>query len=477
MLRKVFRANIIYAVGSVANSAVLLLLVPYLVNSLTPTEFGTWSLLEVSILILNMVISAGLDFGLMREYWFLESEKQRACLAGTVAVAMITWGSVTTGILAGLAFTSKGGTERLIQAAPQTVLLGLLSAPFESLFAFTMTLFRMREEPIKFVGLSLGRLVLFMVSSIVLVEAGLGLNGAIGGRALAGLGALIVGMTLARRHISLGFDRVSFKRVAVYGLPLLPTNLTAYILLVSDRYFLQYHFSADVVGIYSFAYKIASVFEVIVNRPFALDWAPRRFKIATLKDAPRRYSDVLLVYLFVAASVALVIIALAPFVYDWIAPDIYSDGLKILPLLILAALTYGLYYPLTVGIVIKDKTFYAAVIGSIAALFCLGLNFWLVPRYGMRGAAWATVFSYAAWTGGMTVVSLCLYPIPYPPRHLLTICAAAAFGYAGLEWLMQLGGSSTLSLWALLIRLTWLAFVFGTVGIILLRRIREQSRK
>lgn len=467
MFEKVLKANAIYAIGSVSHSAAFLLLVPYLINSLTPTEFGIWSLLEVSIFILSLSISIGLDIGLMREYWYMDNEVQRARLAGTVFIAMLMWGSILMILVAGVALRPL---ENFLHTTPRILLLATLAAFFETLFALTLTLFRIREEPIKYVILSLGRMATFVTSSIALVGIGCGLEGAVTGRALAGFVALVAGFMLTRSYISLEFDWSFLKRVATYGLPLLPTNLAGFILLGSDRYFLQFYTTAAVVGIYSFSYKLVSVFNVMLHRPFALDWAPRRFKIATLHDAPRQYADVLLVYFFVGTLFILVILAVAPVIYEWIAPVDYWEGLDVLPLLLLAALIYGLSYPLTVGIVIKDRTSYAAVVGFFAALLCLGLNFWMVPRFGMEGAAWATLLSYISWTCGMAVVSLRLYPIPYPPIDLLVICTAGIFGYLGLTWLVHLGEGDLSSICMILIRLSWLLLVFGVVGRVLLKR-------
>ena len=112
MVNKVAKDNVIYAVGSVANSAALILLVPYLVNTLTPAEFGIWSLLEIGILIVSLLISAGMDIGLMRQYWFLEDALARARLAGTVIIAVAAWGFDPDGCPYGTGSALRRGAAR-----------------------------------------------------------------------------------------------------------------------------------------------------------------------------------------------------------------------------------------------------------------------------------------------------------------------------------------------------------------------------
>ena len=433
MLRHLIRTNLVYAIGSAANSAALFLLVPYLVNVFTPEEYGAWSIFEVAILLLNMVMLAGLEVGLMREYWFLTDDDKRAQLTGSVLLAITLWGGI---LFAGALFFVASGIRFPLPGTSLMLIEVLAIAWLEAIFTLYLTLFRIREQAITFVLLSVGRMVLFMGLSIGLVQGGYGLPGALLGR-LGGTVLMLSGAgALGFRYISLRLDIASLKRVIRYGLPLLPTNLASYILLASDRYVLQHFATLEAVAVYTFAYKIAATLDVLITRPFALDWAPRRFKIATQSDPSRRYAQVLLFYLWAAVFFGLCVIALTPAFYRWVAPAEYWPGMKLVPVILLAYLIYGLSYPLNVGIMLKDRTQYLPVIGWVAALICLGLNFWWIPRYGMAGAAWATVVAYGVWTAGIAWLSLKLYPVQYSLRQVGFILLAALLGYAGV-WMSE----------------------------------------
>lgn len=468
MIKSFLKSNGVYAIGSLANSAVSLLLVPYMVNTLTLEEFGIWSLIEVSILILSLFMVIGMNIGLMREYWFLKDEEDRAKLTGTIFISVTGWGLIL--ILLLLIFTVAGVTGQIIPASLQTTVLVLVVAFLETLLNLSLTLFRIREEPGIFVWLSFGRLVLYMLGAIALVWAGYGVLGAVTGRALASLIALIFGLWFIRHYVYLNWDLSYFKRVLAYGLPLLPANLAAYVLMASDRYFLQTFTAASLVAIYVFSYKIVSIFEVLINRPFALDWAPRRFKIATQPDPQQRYIVVLLVYFWVGIAASLGIIAISPFAFRLLAPPDYASGLEVVPVLMLSMFIYGLSYPLTIGIVLKDRTSYAAIIGIITAITCIGMNFWLIPIYGMMGAAWSKVIAYFFWTAGMAIVSLRLYRISYPSKLLIFLSSAAILGYLGLDQLLNPQFSGT-PFQHLLISIGWLALVLGIAAIPVLRKI------
>jgi O-antigen/teichoic acid export membrane protein len=465
MWAKVLKANIAYALGSAANSAALFLLVPFLVNALAPAEYGAWAIFEIIIIFLNMLVTAGLDVGLMREYWFLKGEGERRRLVGTVLIAMCLWAGVLTvalSLVVALVWRSPAAAA-LPQLSFDAIVLVLAIGAVESIFALLLTLSRIREEAVRFVVLSLGRMLLFMATAILAVRSGGGVSGALAARLLAGLCGVLAAGWLARGHVALCVDWGRLRAVLRYGLPLLPASVASYILLASDRYVLQQFSTLEAVAIYSFAYKIATTLDVAVTRPFAMDWAPRRFKIATAADAPRKYAQALVLYAFVAIGFALVVAAATPAVYAWLVPPLYQAGMAVVPIILVAYIIYGLSYPLNVGIMLKDRTSALPLVSWLAAAVCLGLNLWLIPRYGMVGAAWATVLAYIVWTASIAWVSLQLYPVPYSARQISWLIIAGAAGYAGIWGVEQTAIAQSHAL-ALIYKCVWIMLILALAG-------------
>jgi O-antigen/teichoic acid export membrane protein len=54
----------------------------------------------------------------------------------------------------------------------------------------------------------------------------------------------------------------------------------------------------------------------------------------------------------------------------------------------------------------------------------VGLNFWLIPRYGMVGAAISTAASYVALFLGMAWYAQHVYPVAYQWRRVVTAVGA-----------------------------------------------------
>jgi len=92
----------------------------------------------------------------------------------------------------------------------------------------------------------------------------------------------------------------------------------------------------------------------------------------------------------------------------------------------LAYLLHGVFLLTSIGIGIEKKARYYPIVTGAAAAVNLALNFALIPRYGMMGAAWATVAAYAVMAGLGGTLSQRLYPIPFERARLLAIVVAAA---------------------------------------------------
>lgn len=464
-MKRIFGQSLVYAIGNTANSAALFLLIPFLINSLSPAEYGVWSIFEVTISLLNILTLAGLEVGLMREYWFQDNEHQRARLVGSTLITVSSIGTAITLIGTGIVL---GGFDLDLPEAPLSLLLVLIIGWSDAIFTIFLTLFRIREQPATFVTLSVGRMTLFVALAIGLVVSGFGLTGALAGRLLATVVLIGVGLIFGWPWIVWQADLSQIRRIVSYGLPLLPTNLAAYLLFAVDRYIMQGFLSLEDIAIYTFAYKIATVLDVLITRPFALDWAPRRFKIATQPNPAQKYVQILLIYLWVAIGFALVIIALTPLLYALIAPRSYWPAMDLVPIILLAYIIYGLSYPLNIGIMLKDRTRDLPVIGWLTALCCLGLCIWWIPAFGIIGAAWATVVSYTIWTSLITFRSLRLYPVTYPWVLIGGMIGVGVITYGGL-WLSSSQWGMATDVGAITLRLGWVLTMIGGLGVWLWR--------
>ena len=101
----------------------------------------------------------------------------------------------------------------------------------------------------------------------------------------------------------------------------------------------------------------------------------------------------------------------------------FLSGLPIIPIILLAYLFNGLYMNFIAGIYIEEKTQYFPLITGLGAFVNVLVNFTLIPRIGIMGAAWATLASYVVMAGGLFIVSQKFYRIDYEYKKIAKVFA------------------------------------------------------
>jgi O-antigen/teichoic acid export membrane protein len=158
---------------------------------------------------------------------------------------------------------------------------------------------------------------------------------------------------------------------------------------------------------------------------FRTAWPAFAYGIEDDRVARRTYSFVLTYLMAVAAWMSLGLGALAPWWVDLLTNSRYHRAEKGVALLAFAGAIYAGYTVLAIGSGRARRTQLNWVVTAIAAAVNVGLNFWLIPRWGMVGAAISTVAAYVVLFIGMTLYSQSVYPVPYQWRRIVTVYSVA----------------------------------------------------
>ena len=73
----------------------------------------------------------------------------------------------------------------------------------------------------------------------------------------------------------------------------------------------------------------------------------------------------------------------------------YYQGLKIVPIILLANLFLGIYVNLAVWYKLTDRTKYGMYISLFGALITIVFNVVYLPKIGYMASAWATLITYS----------------------------------------------------------------------------------
>lgn len=177
------------------------------------------------------------------------------------------------------------------------------------------------------------------------------------------------------------------------AIPIIFHNLSGLILNQSDRVMLQQLGSLSNVGIYSLAYSFGSVISTIWN---ALNnsWVPFYYEFTNKKKKnditahTKNYCEVFTV-------ICIGFMLLTPEVYKIFASKEYWNGVRLIPIFVVGFYFIFLYsFPVNYEFYCK-KTKVIAIGTTFSAVLNIILNFVLIQKDGIYGAAFATLISYA----------------------------------------------------------------------------------
>jgi O-antigen/teichoic acid export membrane protein len=219
-----------------------------------------------------------------------------------------------------------------------------------------------------------------------------------------------------------------------FGMPLVPAALALWAINFIDRFVIQLLKGESEVGVYSLAVRAASVI-VFLLVAFRLAWPAFAYSIEDDSVAKRTYAYVLTYLLFICAWISVALGVLAPWIVKVLAPTNpdFHDAADAIGILAFGATAFAGYTVLAIGVGRARRTQFNWIVTGTAAAVNTGLNFALVPAYGMMGAAVATLVAYVVLFLGMNYAAQRVYPVPYQWRRVLTLTVAAgaltAVGY------------------------------------------------
>jgi O-antigen/teichoic acid export membrane protein len=432
-LKSLLKHTSIYGAGSVLTKLVGFLLIPFYTHYLSPREYGTLELLDLSLSLVVLLVKVWVTIPLTRFYYDHDEQSERNKVVSTILFAMIAAAAVGSA----LGFVYAREVSWLILQSPAFGLyIQVISASFflTCMNSVTWEYMYARQRSKFIVSLNSAVLALMVLLNVYFIAfAKLGVMGVLLSALIGHLvnASVLLPRTLA--EVGARFDFAKLRKVALFGAPLLLTNLGAFTINFSDRFFLEHFSTMGVVGIYALGYKFGFMLSFLLIQPFYMIWSVRMYDIAKRKDAREIFSKFAGYFSLVLVTAALALSLIIKEVIQLVAAPSFHSAYRIVPVIALAYVFQGLTYYFQGGILIQKKSSYMAVMGLVAGAADLALNFLLIPRYQAMGAAWATAVSFAVMAWLAYVLAQRTYPIPYRITKLCAPIAAAALFYLASE--------------------------------------------
>jgi len=422
-LKRLGTQSAIYGLGGIVSRLIAVFLLPVYTVYLGTTGFGQIETIVALTAVLVIVLRLGITSAFFRFYFDSEDAARRTLVVRTSF--WFTMSMATLGLVAGWAL-AEPISNWLNLGDPWLVRAGFVGLWAQMNYAQMTSLFRVEERPVAFAIASVANVLITIGATIALVVGfHKGAIGAVIGNFLGTLAVYFVLLAYRRYQLGLQFDSRLLRAMNKFGLPLVPSALALWAINLIDRLFINGYKGQAEVGIYSLAVRIASVI-VFLMTAFQLAWPAFAYSIRDEGAAKRTYAYVLTYLLFITCWMSLALGSLAPWLVHLLAPHgNFARSAGAVPFLAFGVAAYSGYSVLAIGVGRTRQTQLNWVVSGAAALLNIVLCVALIPRYGMIGAAVATLLAYVALFVGMWLRSRTVYPVPYQWRRIVTLSAVA----------------------------------------------------
>lgn len=438
-LRKLASQTAVYGLSTILGRFLNYLLVPLHTRVFDTDEYGVVSELYAYISFFLVVLTYGMETAFFR---FSQDEEKKDKVFPTAFVS-VSISSVVFMLGMGV-FAQPIANAIHYPNHPEYIVIFSLILGFDAMASIPFALLRQQGRPAKFAivkNINIISNILLNIYFLMLCpymqhksnislpfyDATIG----VGYVFISNLAASIITLPLLSKEIlwmKKGFDPTLWRKMIAYGLPLLIVGLGGMVNETLDRAIMKYLLPAgkgtlSQVGIYGANYKLSVLMSLFIQA-FRFAAEPFFFSHAKTLDKKIIYARVMDYFVIVCLGIFLIVTLYIDLLKYFIGERFY-EGLKVVPVLLLANLCLGVYYNLSIWYKLSDQTSKGAIISLIGAGVTIGLNIWWIPVFGYVGSAWATFLCYFSMMLICYGMGMKYYPIPYHIRHILSFTGIA----------------------------------------------------
>lgn len=410
-----------YGLSTVLGRMLSFLLTPLFSHLLEPTDNGAMQALYAYIAFLTVIYGLGLDTAYLRL-------GRRDGKADTSAFGAAWLTVVATAVAASVLITLAA--EPLARATGLPVEMAvlvrygawILAADAAMLMPYAEL--RGSHRAAAYAGIKLVGIAMNLVLAYVFVRhMHLGLRGVFLANLVASLSslAMLAPVIVARFGAP---DRARLREMLSFGVPLIIAGMGSMVVQVADRPMLAKAAGLAEAGIYGTCYKLGIGMMLLVGM-FDQAWKPFILERADRPDAGAIVARVLTYFATLGAWAFLAIVFfIGPLVTmplfggkSLIHPSFWG-GLPVVPVVTLAYLFNGLYFVMLAPLMLDKRTGAVSAATWAGAAVNISLNWLLIPRLGMMGAAWATLAAYVAMASAVWALGRSSRPVPYEWKRL-----------------------------------------------------------
>ena len=421
-LKNTLKHTAIYGLGNTATKLIGIILLPLYTKELSVSEYGVLGILEITIIILTQVLTMGQPLAFLR-YHDLDSYilKRKSILFTQFSFVFAL----------GLSFHILGqyiaprAASFFSRPAEFTHFfkLCIYIIPLQIINILFLNVLRAKEKSSLYAIVSCLKFTTILVCNIYFVaHLRIGVLGILYSYLTGEIVMLILLIPLMLKEMTLKFDPGILNLTLSFGFPLIFVSLANILLNMGDRYILKFLVDYKEVGLYNLGYKFAGLMNMLLIQSFTLALLPIAQKMYGKEGDKRFYTKMMTYLMFVLAWTGLALSIFSREIIEIFTSNrAYWASADVVPFLVLAYLFSGAKSVANLGLYLTAKTNYIAYNTIGAMILNIGLNFILIPKFGMMGAAVATLLSFMVLFFTTIFCANQFYRIPYENSKYLKL--------------------------------------------------------
>ena len=425
--KRITKHSLIYGLGSIIGNVISFFLIPLYTRFLTTADYGILSSMSAVESVLTIFFTLALHGAVLKFYFDYTGTKRKEMISSIWFFQMLF-----AIILSILLYFYSGTLAKIVfkDLQMQPYLKLVVIRVFFSIGALIpLALYRAQEKSLRFIFFILLTAILGVFLNIYFVVIlKKGALGSLQGGVITAVILFILYLLFFYKDTNFCFRLDIIYKALLFSLPLVPHLLGGWIMNLSDRVLLQRLSSARELGLYALGCNFALILSIVV---LAINnaWVPFFFSVAEKKEGQITVSKLLTYYFLFICLIALALSIFSKEITTIMAAVNYREAYRVIPVIVLSYIFQGMYFMSANCLFFKEKTKQLPFITCISAVTNIVLNILWIPRYGMMGAAWATVIAYAMFYAITHHVSKRFYALHYEKARFLKIILVAVVVY------------------------------------------------
>ncbi len=362
---------------------------------------GVKETVDLWLIGLQQLLGSNALSAMVRFYFDRHTEKERAAVVTscTLAVSLAAW--LVCGVALGFSrdltplLLGRGDTvtgNELVEIVQLTLLL----VPFQLSTLSGFYYLQILRRSGLFSAIQAVKLVFEVGLNFVLIgHFGLGVRGfllsMLAGEALTSV--FLCGWMFTA--LGARIDWRALRPLLSYAAPLVPVGLCQLLIHQVDRRLILALGTQSMAGIYGHGYKIGFVVTSLILGPFLQIWRPWIFAVEDPANRARLVARVTTYAVLAIAVTSLGVIAFGRQAAILLAArPAFWEAYRVIPVVVVGYLFWALYYLSELPLLIAKRTLRLFWINALAVAFNVALNLWAIPRFGIVGAAAATLATF-----------------------------------------------------------------------------------